>query len=402
MMRTPRFLATGRAILALALFGTAFAVTEGTLARPACAQAPDALDTNAKINVTVAGETDITGDYIVDASGNITMLYVNQIQVRGMSVAEAQTAITKALKKIYRNPQVLVRLVNLGGIGVSVTGAVTTPGDRLMRSDAHLNDLLQTNAPTAVADLATVEITHGLPGETHSKEVVNYGAYLTSQVAAGNPQLRNGDVIFVRTKEAAPAPLQVSLRGQVNKPGTLLLPAKSTLIDAVQAAGGLTVSADPSSIQLQRSGSTDTSTLDYNKIQLNPADMVINPLLRDGDTIIVRGGERPNVFTIVGGVAHPGEYPMPSGTLSLAEAIGKAGGFDTMAKPAQTTILRRSPDGKSNVLTVNAADLNVQGATMVNVGDNITIPQERPKAPSAFSPLALFGVAVTLFGLFRH
>lgn len=400
-MRTPRFFAVGRAVFALALFGMAFAVTEGIGARPACAQAADTLDTNAKVNITVAGEPDITGDYVVDAAGNITMLYVNQIYVKGLTVAQAQTAITKALHKIYRNPQVLVRLISLGGISVTVTGAVATPGDRVMRADARLNDLLQTDAPTPQADLSNVEITHGLPGEVHSKDVINYASYLNNQVTAGNPQLRNGDVVFVRQKDAAP--IQVSIRGQVNKPGSITLPTKSTLLDALQAAGGLTVTADPKTVQIQHSAEGPASTFDYDKIQLNPADSLINPVLRDGDSVIVKGGDRPNIFTVTGGVEHPGEYPLTQSQTTLADAIAKAGGASPYAKLDQTSIVRTAPDGTTKVIQINAADLSVQANTIVQVGDNITVTRGNPPAPK-LNPLSIISAIGIIYGIFgrRH
>src|SRR3569833_2432081 len=105
------------------------------LTRPAIAQSADTLDTNARIHVTVAGEPDITGDYTVDPNGDITMLYVNQVHVKGLTPEQARLAIAQKLWSIYRIPHVVVQLVSAGLFEVSVSGAVTTPGTQTMRSD---------------------------------------------------------------------------------------------------------------------------------------------------------------------------------------------------------------------------------------------------------------------------
>ncbi len=59
---------------------------------PALLSRPDAgnvIDANAKLHITVANEAQLTGDYTVDADGNITMLYINQVHVQGLTPAQA-------------------------------------------------------------------------------------------------------------------------------------------------------------------------------------------------------------------------------------------------------------------------------------------------------------------------
>lgn len=56
------------------------------LLRPALAQSlpGSTIDASAKLHVTVANEAQLTGDYTVDADGDITMLYINQVHVQGL------------------------------------------------------------------------------------------------------------------------------------------------------------------------------------------------------------------------------------------------------------------------------------------------------------------------------
>src|SRR5437899_3009760 len=67
--------------------------------KPATAQTLTTLAPNATIHVEVAGEPDDSGDQILDANGDIQMLYVNTVHVGGMTIPQARDAITKALAK---------------------------------------------------------------------------------------------------------------------------------------------------------------------------------------------------------------------------------------------------------------------------------------------------------------
>jgi protein involved in polysaccharide export with SLBB domain len=366
--------------------------------RCAFAQAADTLDTNARIHVTVAGEPDISGDYTVDPNGDITMLYVNQIHVKGLTPDQARQAIAQKLDSIYRNPQVVVQLVSAGGIEVNVSGAVTSPGPRALRSDSHLNDVLQLAAPTLDADLGSVEVTHGRPGEKHTTVDIDYASFLDNQNATGNPPLRDGDVVYIRRKTGVP--IQVNVRGEVLHPGRIALNGKSTFEDAIQQAGGLTSDANHTGITIQHSGSIDQTPVDYASALHNPEDASANPVLLDGDTIIVKAVDRPNTYTITGGVLHPGEYNLPDYQLSLADVLGKAGGAADHSHLDKTTIVRTDATGKVTKVALNASDPVVQKSTYIQPGDNINIPPGAPKR--GFDPLQVLGLAVSVLAVTRR
>ena len=67
--------------------------------------------------------------------------------------------------------------------------------------------------------------------------------------------------------------------------------------------------------------------------------------LEDGDTVIVERLILP-LFTVVGLVNKPGNFPYPSDvTYNLMQAIAFAGGFDAVAEPRYATIYRLKADG---------------------------------------------------------
>ena len=378
------------------------------LCHPATAQATGVIDANAKIHVMVADEPQLTGDYAVDGDGNITMLYINQVHVQGLTPAAAAAVIrgvaasggkpATGLSQYYVKPQVLVTLIENGGIGVTVLGLVSAPRHYVVRSDAHLDDVLQQAVPALNADLSKVEITRG---DTKTKETVDYRSYLDTKAEAGNPTLRNGDIISVGSRD--PSPIFVNVQGQVVKPGRFQVPANTSAYNALQGAGGPTLAANLSGIVIKHFGTTDTVPFQYAQAGQNPSDATLNPLLLDGDTIIVPAAPVNATYTLTGpGIRNPAEYALPNGLpISLSAAIGRAGGLSDRAKVGEIQIIRSDPKTQaSKTIKLNATDPSVQGSYLIQAGDNVTIGQGG--APTKIDPFQIFGIALAIFGILHH
>ena len=67
-----------------------------------------------RLSIRVAGEADLSGEYVVDPSGMLSMPYVQSVSVAGMSSAQIEKVIVQRLQAGYlRDPQVSVQAVNL-------------------------------------------------------------------------------------------------------------------------------------------------------------------------------------------------------------------------------------------------------------------------------------------------
>lgn len=360
--------------------------------------ASSVIDAGAKVHITVAGEPDLSNDYTVDSAGNVTLLYVNQVHVAGLTPARASQTLARALSKYYRNPQVVVTQISAGGISVELTGAVSGQGTRLVRSDSRLNDVMQQAGPGLDADLAKVQVTHGQTGDTHTTDTVNFLSFLNTQDAAGNPLLRNGDVVFVPRRDAVP--ILVVVRGEVAKPGRVQVAAKSTVYDALQAAGGLVQDANRQGIYLQHANTAEQSSLNYDNVLRNQTDPAINPVLLDGDIIVVKAANVPNVYTITGAVRNPSQFPLNTPNFTLADAIGQAGGLGDRPRLKEIVIIRKPATGRVQTVKLDASDPTVQGNTIIQPGDNINIPQG--KAGTKIDPLTGIGILISIFGILHR
>ena len=142
-----------------------------------------------------------------------------------------------------------------------------------------------------------------------------------------------------------PRPVKVTVLGEVAKPGLYPLPIFSTPVSAIQTAGGVSLNADIRRVLLRRlagpDGSQKQTILDLAQL-LQVGNQRQNPILFDGDTLIIGRTENPpsdevlqlgatNLapptisVSIVGEVKTPGLITLPANT-PLVEAILRAGG----------------------------------------------------------------------------
>ncbi len=78
----------------------------------ATAQPSYRLGNGDRLRITVFGEAGLTGQYLVDGSGYISMPLVSQVRIGGLTTAQAQSVITEKLRQGYlRSPDVAVQVV---------------------------------------------------------------------------------------------------------------------------------------------------------------------------------------------------------------------------------------------------------------------------------------------------
>jgi polysaccharide export outer membrane protein len=85
------------------------------------------LEPGDRIAVTVFGQTELSGDLVIDAGGNINLPFIEPLSVKGLTVLQAQKLIRDRLAEGFlREPSVSVRISELRPM--YVLGDVRTPG----------------------------------------------------------------------------------------------------------------------------------------------------------------------------------------------------------------------------------------------------------------------------------
>jgi len=146
---------------------------------------------------------------------------------------------------------------------------------------------------------------------------------------------------------------QVSVLGQVNKPGRYALEDSNTrLTDVLALAGGVSpVGADTVSIVLNRDGKMQKMEIDVAEM-VRTGDLSKNVEIENGDTVYV---QRAPVFYIYGEVRRAGAYRFED-NMTVMQAISLGGGFTERANVRAFNIARRAANGKAQKLDASLND----------------------------------------------
>jgi polysaccharide biosynthesis/export protein len=175
------------------------------------------------------------------------------------------------------------------------------------------------------------------------------GTEIAKQLKRGKFML-NPQVTVVMTELRS---RQVSVLGQVNKPGRYALDGNSSkLTDILALAGGVSpVGADTVSLVLNRGGKMEKLEIDV-AAMVRTGDLSKNVDIQNGDTIYVH---RAPVFYISGEVRRAGAYRFEE-KMTVMQAISLGGGFTERANERAFNINRRTPQGKMQRIDVGLSD----------------------------------------------
>lgn len=172
----------------------------------------------------------------------------------------------------------------------------------------------------------------------------------------------------------------VNVTGAVMSPQRLpITTVPLTLIDAVNAAGGLTPDADPANVTIKRRGvSYGVDLAGF----LERGEEANNPLLGARDVVFIPERPTQDVF-VLGEVGSPSSIDLEGETLSLTQAISRRGGLEELRADARGVFVFRRSGRDTTVfqLSVESPSGYLVGARfMLEVGDVIYVtrsPRQR-------------------------
>ncbi len=343
------------------------------------------------LSVQVVGEPVFSGDHRVDSGGTITLPLIGQVKLTDQMPSEAASNISTALKKMVRNPQVVVRIISRPILvrTAFISGAVNHQGRLTIKEGTRLNEILEPAGILPSSDLKRVTITRG-----EQKLTIDYLAFRSGNNPdeANNPLVQDEDKIYISAQVQVTGMFKVS--GEVKSPQTFNLPAGTTAFQAIQQAGGITPEADLDHAIIKRNGSSDT-TIPLREIQKGNTEKDV--ALQDKDEIFIPRLEKPVVFTVTGGVMAQGQYPL-LGRTTLQDAMAAARGPMDRVDMRKVALTRAGENGQMVTKTYDLtkdADRSIE----VKPGDYVGVPFPTP--PKAKTTVwDILGKATSLMWLF--
>ena len=280
------------------------------------------------IRVDVKGPDVKMFNLTVSADGLLIFPDVSALNVRGLVLKEAKQRIFNHLKNFYKTNEIDISLAKIHKIRVSLIGALQPVVPLDLTSADRLVDAIQKVVIAYQADTTRVKMLSRVSVRRvdiiRNKQRIHYD--LLKFVRLGdlsqNPLLRTNDVIFVHYRDSLKSNL--SIGGQVGRPGIYEYVSGDTLGLVLSLAGGLLPVADSSRIEVYRQHSPGG----FRRVLALPRDRSFR--LQPGDQIFVRAKKQnreQKYVQVEGEVKFPGLYPIREGQTRLSDVLKWCGGF---------------------------------------------------------------------------
>lgn len=314
------------------------------------------------IDIAVEGEPELTRRYLVLDNGNITVLYVGEIQAAGIPLSRFLAQLTDRLREFVIEPVVSISDVQRAPREVYISGAIRGPGRYSVWEFPTLLSLLAgAGGLTEQADAANAMLVRG--GE---KQLLHLDQILAPDAADETdvPLLANDRIVI----PTADVPL-IHVTGQVAAGGAQPFEEGERVSAAIARAGGVSPAADLSLAGILRGG--QWISVDLEAVLGGDApegDVALEP----GDVLVVP--ETKGEVYLVGAVAKPGPYPLKLAGSVLA-LMSIAGGVRPDGDPYHALLVRGTV-----VVPLDLHKLLQEGDPALDLeladGDRLVVPEQ--------------------------
>jgi protein involved in polysaccharide export with SLBB domain len=296
----------------------------------------------------------------IDRQGQIALPEAGTITLDGLTIAQAQSAIQKALSTQFQGEHVEISLGRLRTVRVYVVGDVQRPGAYDVSSlSTPLSALYAASGPTSRGSLRILRQYRG----TQMVRQIDLYDFLLRGVRSNTDRLLPGDIIMV-----PPVGAQVTVEGMVHRPAIYELNGETTLNQVLDLAGGVLATASLKQINVQRIEAHERRTMF--SLQLpGDADAVKKEIagfqVQGGDDVVISQilPYNQQAVYLEGHVYRPGKYPYRDG-MTINDLLKSY--QDVMPEPADHAEIVRlqSPDFRPETIGFNLPDVLIGNETI--------------------------------------
>jgi len=301
----------------------------------------------------------------VNAQGNIILPNIGAINVKGMTLTDAQKKLQQVVNNKLQNTTAILTLDRPRNIHIHVNGPVPFPGNYQMPAQTRLNNaiipaLTDGKNPRLTASSRNQEERQRLDAEflrnnnlslrnieilrsDGSTEVADLVSYYRSGNLVDNPFVQDGDVIRIKT--ISPHSPDISISGAVRNELQLEYNPADTPHALIMMAGGLRYDAVKDYVLVYRQSreglqKTEVSDEQLTTYQLEPFDRVVVP--------VNRARQQSGTAIVKGEVQMPGNYPIQDGKTSVLELLEMAGGLNNRALTQAAFLVRNTNEADTD------------------------------------------------------
>lgn len=299
------------------------------------------------VSVTVWGASEFSGEYTVDALGNISPKLVGRISLKGKTYQETEKVLKSRFSSLYNtnSSNISIQLVYSQFINIHVTGDVTNPGSYSTPAVNSIFNVLQlAGGPSELGSYRNIHL------KRDGKVIDSFDVYefLMNPTKYKLASLRDGDYIVIQSRG-----LTVETADGFRKNTKFELKDSESLNDLLLYSGGLTYSADKRFFHVLRTENNSQQIIDV----VGHNDSLQNFLLRDGDQVMVSQSlaRLSGKVKVEGELKVPADYNYIKGE-SLGELVKRSGGFTHRSDSSVAYIFRLNDDFSRKLLVVDMND----------------------------------------------
>ena len=315
-----------------------------------------------ELQVSVYGVQEFNASIPVSVEGKVTIQYVGEIAVSGMSIEAATQKIRSAMARVYSTvssgqSQVSVSLSRIRTIKITIIGS-KQPGNYSISSLATVyNALFLGGGPGKNGSYRNIELLRN----NKVYKTIDIYHFLVNGDQSDNVGLKDNDVIRIPAYNQ-----RVTIEGEVKRAGIFEMKKGETFSDLLTFASGFTDLAYTASVNVSQKTSKEFKVRDIKSAEFN----TYKPLSGDVFRVTKILNRFENRITIEGAVFRPNSYSFYEG-MRFSDLIDKADGLKEDAYSKRARIIRLKPD-----LTTEIVNVNLEKALQGDLQANIALQRE--------------------------
>lgn len=282
----------------------------------------------------------------VSPEGSLIIPSVGEVNVSGLTLAEAKEKVINKVKKRYISAEITLTLVSPRKFMITVTGVGqgTYPTSAVLRASAIISFVISDSvslmksgtSPNERGNFSLRNIT--LIRKNGQQVRVDLRKYFATRDDKYNPFLVEGDVIDIKKYDWEGR--FISVQGAVQFPGMFEYIEGDDLETAIQLVRGVTSVANLDSIMISRSDKSAGKLTSFIVVYEENKNMKLEP--NDQITVMAYAEQRRDfrVF-VLGEVIRPGLYPITLNSTKLSDVIPQTGGFTPNAYLSTSELYRK-------------------------------------------------------------
>lgn len=306
---------------------------------------------------------------------------VGVVDIKNLTLAQAKKVIQEKIKSKYTEGDISITLLSPRQFRVTVVGAVNRPGAVLATAIDRVSDAIE-KAGGFVEELKVTKAIEQISIESADRELtqtrtssIDRRAALQSKEASQrniavtrangqvikadvlkalvtgdkdcNPQLMDGDVIYVPIREYIVG--MVGIYGAVKMEGEYEFKQGDRISDLIALALGLAIDADSSNAELVRFAhelaKIEQIPINLREVYSSNSNPDKDLRLEPDDRLYIRAipdFHAKKQVNVLGEVMFPGDYAIIEGRTRLSDIISAAGGFTDEASLIGAELIRRA------------------------------------------------------------